>query len=170
MISFHIDFFLIVRLVTDRPGRVRIVLTENIVLFLDLILIMISSRFTHLGFLHLTVLFLCFSCYFSENYNSSQGQGELVKLLTDPHNEEIVFRIINGNPAKLGDIPYQVRNTRFFCIIMVGITKYFVRLVCPRQERISLRKFLQLFSVSGIVFDTITHKNVEFDSLFRDQT
>lgn len=60
------------------------------------------SHFLNLGFFKLTVLFICFSCCFSEDDN-------YVDRKDANQDQEIVFRIIRGTKAKLGDAPYQVR-------------------------------------------------------------
>ncbi|XP_026319237.1 chymotrypsin-like protease CTRL-1 [Hyposmocoma kahamanoa] len=69
---------------------------------------MTNCRFQNLDFLHLAVFFLWFSSCFCESYNTTDDQGKSVLTWTDPNDTEIVFRIVNGIPAQLGDIPYQV--------------------------------------------------------------
>lgn len=60
------------------------------------------SYFPNFGFTNLSILFIYFSCCFSQNYDSD-------RKLDDPVDEEgIVFRVIDGKEAQKGDIPYQV--------------------------------------------------------------
>lgn len=60
------------------------------------------SLLQNFGFSNLTVLFICFSCCFSEEYSNDT-------LDDRNYHDDIVFRVIDGTPAKLGDAPYQVR-------------------------------------------------------------
>lgn len=66
-------------------------------------------------FLHLAICLLCFLSCFCESYNTIEEQGKQpIALSKDPNDDEIVFRIIHGRPAKLGQVPYQVRNLCVF--------------------------------------------------------
>lgn len=56
----------------------------------------------NLGFTYISVLFIYFSCCFSQDYSYDN------KLNNPVENQSIVFRVINGKEAKRGDIPYQV--------------------------------------------------------------
>lgn len=60
------------------------------------------SHFLNLGFSNLLVLFICFTCCFSQNYNYNYDYES-------EEDQEIVFRVIGGTKANLGDVPYQVR-------------------------------------------------------------
>lgn len=60
------------------------------------------SPFPNFGFSNLTILFILISCSFSQDYEYDNENN------TD-YNQEIRFRVVNGIPAKLGDVPYQVR-------------------------------------------------------------
>lgn len=76
---------------------------------------MTICRFQTFCLLHLAILFPHFSSCFNAIRNGTDEHGKPVILWRNSNDEDIVFRIINGHPAKLGDVPYQVRNTqRFF--------------------------------------------------------
>lgn len=63
-------------------------------------------------FLNFIVLLICLLCSFIQgNYwdNYARNQRHSAQY-NNTYNKEITFRVIRGTPAKLGDVPYQVRN------------------------------------------------------------